>query len=167
MTDIPQHAVENLFSVIPHAVSPATTEEYGLAVSPDHARQITREVLSLSLFWIGCALRVSLSETVAKQLSHDLHARIRTAWETAFDLSGDHIDEYFQEMAQRHAAWNAISCQGGESMMILSDAASLLEEAGAISYGDRQNMLGFLLDAVPIDGIGETVAQIEHELAGT
>ena len=94
-----------------------------------------------------------MSGTIAKDIIHALHTRIRITWETAFDLSGHNIDEYVQEMTQRHSAWDVISGQGGKPMTILSDAASSLESAGTTPYGDRQKILGFLLDVVSIDDI--------------
>ena len=75
------------------------------------------------------------------------------------------IDEFYAAMERKHRTWEDIAQQGGEPIAVLSDG-------GRGAGGRRRNRdrttgktcWRFLLDLVPIDEIGEVVAELEETL---
>ena len=93
-----------------------------------------------------------------------IHEQIREKWGTRFGLVHVSIDEFYAAMEHKHRAWEDLTQQGGEPIAVLSAAAEGLEDDHVIASHDRQNMLAVLLDLVPIDEIGELVAELEETL---
>ncbi|MEP6888685.1 MAG: hypothetical protein ABI945_10250 [Nitrospirales bacterium] len=60
MAHTPREAAESLYAAMPCAMSLDLLREYALEVTPEQARHITEEVLSLNLYWIHTALQASL-----------------------------------------------------------------------------------------------------------
>ncbi len=71
----------------------------------------------------------------------------------------------FQCQARRlPRTWAHITQQGGEPIAVLSDTTGALEHDNVIAAHDRQNLLAVLLDLVPLDEIGDLVAELEQTL---
>lgn len=164
MTEQAQETSKALVQLIPPSVAPDFLEEYGLILTAQQAQAVTKELLALSLYWITCAVRVSIPEPVCSRMQQTIHEQIREKWGTRFGLVHVPIDEFYAAMERKHRAWEDITQQGGEPIAILSAAAEGLEDDGVIATHDRQNMLAVLLDLVPIDEIGELVAELEETL---
>ena len=164
MTEQAQETAKALVQLIPPSVAPDFLEEYGLTLTTQQAQAVTKELLALSLYWITCAVRVSIPEPVCSRMHQDIHERVREKWGSRFGLVHVPIDQFYAEMERKHRAWEDIAQQGGEPIAVLSAAAAGLEDDGVIPARDRQNMLAVLLDLVPIDEIGELVAELEQTL---
>ena len=156
----PFQAAEALYAVIPHAVPRATLEEYGIHTAPDQARQITREVLSLSLFWVHSALEVTLPKTSQKRVFGELRQRIVKSWQSELGQEGPDVEPYLEELEGRRSTYDGVVQEGGTPVMVFTEAAAILESGGAVSSEDRQKILALLLDLVPVDPIGELVAEL-------
>ncbi len=164
MTDHAQQTAHALAQLIPPSVAPDFLEEYGLVLTAHQAQAVTQELLALTLYWITCAIRVSIPEPTAGRMHQDVHERVRETWKNRFGLVHVPIDQFFDLMARKHQTWDHITQQGGEPIAVLSDAAGALEHDNVIAAHDRQNLLAVLLDLVPLDEIGELVAELEQTL---
>ena len=164
MTEQAQETAKALVQLIPPSVAPDFLEEYGLTLTTQQAQAVTKELLALSLYWITCAVRVSIPEPVCSRMHQDIHERVREKWGSRFGLVHVPIDQFYAAMERKHRVWEDIAQQGGEPIAVLSAAAEGLEDDDVIPARDRQNMLAVLLDLVPIDEIGELVAELEETL---
>ena len=164
MTEQAQETAKALVQLIPPSVAPDFLEEYGLTLTTQQAQAVTKELLALSLYWITCAVRVSIPEPVCSRMHQDIHERVREKWGSRFGLVHVPIDQFYAAMERKHRVWEDIAQQGGEPIAVLSDAAEGLEDDHVIASHERQNMLAVLLDLVPIDEIGELVAELEETL---
>ena len=156
----PYQAAEALYAMIPHAVPRATLEEYGIDTTPDQARQITREVLSLSLFWVHSALQVALPKSSQERVFVELRQRLVKSWQSELGQEGQDVQEYLEEMESRRSSYDGVVQERGTPVMVSAEAASILESGGAVPSEDRQKILALLLDLVPVDPIGELVAEL-------
>ncbi len=156
----PYQAAEALYAMIPHAVPRATLEEYGIDTTPDQARQITREVLSLSLFWVYSALEVTLPKARQERVSGELRQRLVKSWQSEFGQEGHDVEPYLEELEGRRSIYDGVVREGGTPVMVFAEAASILESGGVVPSEDRQKILALLLDLVPVDPIGELVAEL-------
>lgn len=156
----PFQAAEALYAIIPHAVPRATLEEYGMDTTTDQARQITREVLSLSLFWVRSALQVVLPKTSKERVLGELRQCLVKSWQSELGQEGHDVEEYFEEMEGRRSTYDGVVQEGGTPVMVFTEAAAILESGGAVPSEDRQKILALLLDLIPVDPIGELVAEL-------
>ena len=164
MTDHVQQTAKALVELIPPSVAPDFLEEYGLTLTAEQAQAVTKELLALSLYWITCAVRVSIPEPVCSRMHQAIHEQVREKWGSKFGLVHVPIDEFYAAMERKHRTWEDIAQQGGEPIAVLSAAAEGLEDDDVIVAHDRQPMLAVLLDLAPIDEIGALVAELEETL---
>ncbi|MGH7165024.1 MAG: hypothetical protein ACREIS_05805 [Nitrospiraceae bacterium] len=154
-------AAEAFYALMPHGVSPATLEEYGIDASPEQAQQIARELLSVNLYWISCALKAGLPDNDCQRVFGELRQRLAGAWESELGLAGHDADAYFVEMEQRRATYDQITQDGGPPVVVLSETAAILESAFAGASADRRKLLALLFDLVPADAYGGVLEEIE------
>lgn len=164
MSSTPQESAEALLSIIPHTIPSATLEEYSIKASSEQAQEITKEILSLSLFWIGCALRVVALGQAGKVIFEELCLCIRKTLVANFKMKETLLDEYFQKMEHRRSIWEEITRQGGDAISVFSESSHFLESNGITRPEDHQKILGLLADLVPIEEIGELAETIENEM---
>ena len=164
MTDLAQQTAKALVQLIPPSVAPDFLEEYGLVVTTDQAQVITKELFALTMYWMTCAVRVSIPEPVCGQMHRAIHEHVREKWSSKFGLGHVSMDQVFAVMKRKHATWEHMTQQGGEPIAVLSESARELEEDNVIASRDRQKILAVLLDLVPLDEIGELVAELEQAL---
>ena len=155
---------EDLVQLIPPSVAPDFLEEYGLTLTTQQAQAITKELLALTLYWMTCAVRVSIQEPVCSQMHQAIHAHVREKWGSRFGLVHVPIEQFYAVMERKHQTWEHLAQQGGEPIAILSDAAQGLEGDNVIASRDRQKILAVLLDLVPFDEMGELIAELEETL---
>ena len=154
-------AAEAFYALMPHGVSPATLEEYGIDASPEQAQQIMRELLSVNLYWIWCALKSRLPDRDCQRVLGELRQRLAAAWESELGLMGQDVDAYFGEIEQRRATYDQITQAGQPPVMVLSETVTILESAGAVRAEDRQKVLALLFDLVPADQYGGVLEDIQ------
>src|SRR5207247_11033398 len=134
-------AAEAIYAMIPHAVPRATLEEYGTDTTPDQARQITREVLSLSLFWVHSALQVALPKSSQERVFGELRQRVVKSWQSELGREGQDVQEYLEEMESGRSMYDGVVREGGTPVMVCVEAASILESGGVVPSEDRQKIL--------------------------
>lgn len=156
----PMQAAEALYALVPHEVTPAMLEEYGIEATPAQTRQLTRELLSLNLFWIRHALPVALKDADRKRVLNELCERLISAWEPELGQEGEDVGRYFQDMEERYRAYDRLVQEGAEPPMIASEAAAILESEGVVKPEDRRKLLALFIDLVPVDEIGEAATDL-------
>ena len=164
MTEQAQQTAKALVQLIPPSVAPDFLEEYGLTLTTQQAQAITKELLALTLYWMTCAVRVSIPEPVCSQMHQAIHEHVREKWGSRFGLVHVPIEQFYAAMERKHQTWEHITQEGGEPIAILSDAAQGLEGDNVIASRDRQKILAVLLDLVPFDEMGELIAELEETL---
>ncbi len=164
MTDDARQAANALFDLIPPALAPDFLKDYDLETTPRQAQAVTIMLLSLTLYWITGAIRVSIPEPVGGHMLRSIHERVRDKWGSRFGLVHVPIEPEFSVMAQRHQTWERLVRDGGEPIAVLQDAAGRLAADEAPASRDEQKLLAVLLDLVPLDEIGACVADMESRL---
>lgn len=157
----PIQAAEALFRIMPRAVSPGTLEEYGIEASREQTQQITRELLSLSLFWARWALRTHVPARDVTRIFDEFRPCILGNWETSLGQAGQDAQRYFDDMEERHLNYDEIVKEGGAPVAVATEAAAIMEQTGAIRAEDRQRALALLIDQIPVDELGELAQNIK------
>ncbi len=156
----PADAAELLYGQIPHALTSAQLEEYGIEAEPDQVRQFTREILSLNLYWMWSALDSVMTVKRRDRVFAELLQRIRAGWESELDLPGHEVDRYADQVKERVATYMRAMEDDGTPVGVLSETARILSWGGVVRPEDHQKILAFLLDLVPVDEIGEAVGDL-------
>jgi len=154
-------AAEAFYALLPHGVSPATLQQYGIDASPEQAQEVARELLSVNLYWISCALKAWLPEKDGGRVFGELRQRLVGTWESELGLAGHDADAYFVEMEKRHKTYDQITQKGQPPVMVLSETAAILESTAAVGAEDRQKLLALLFDLVPADQYGAVLENVE------
>lgn len=157
MPQTAQQAAESVFALFPLPLAQATLEEYGVEATDEQIQLITREVLSLNLFWTHHALLSVLSKIEGERVFDELCRYVRAAWETMLGLDQPALAGYFEEAAERRALYDQIVQEGGSPIAVFTETAALAESDGAIRPEDSQKFLALLIDLIPVEAIGETV----------
>ncbi|MBI4401186.1 MAG: hypothetical protein HY581_06105 [Nitrospirae bacterium] len=156
----PWQAAEAIYGLIPHAVSPATLEDYGIDATPEQAQQITRELLSLGLFWARWALRAALSEQDRKRVFGELRQCLVNKWSSELGQQGQDVQQFFEEVEARGRAYDQVMEEGASPVAIATEAAALAEADGVVRLEDRQKLLALFIDLVPVDELGEMATEL-------
>ncbi len=160
MAHTPREAAESLYAAMPRAMTLETLSEYGLEVSPEQARHITQEILSLNLYWIHTALQATLRAGKAEFVSTELAHRIGLGWKD-FDMQGRDHAAALEKATHQRAGYDQIVQEGGSPIAVFGESAGSLEFSGAIETGDRQKLLALFIDMIPVDTFGELVDGLE------
>ena len=166
MPGTPQELIAQLSSVLPPKLTTDILEPYGLELNSSTIQRMTQDILSLSLFWMEQAFRVTLPKELTSYLLEGITQSVRGTGTTDDKLDPDEEAQFFRRIPQQHETWEKMVRQGGEPIAILSEAVSSLEAENIIGSEDREKLLALLLDLVPIEEVGEIAGQIEEELAG-
>jgi hypothetical protein len=161
MPSEPRETAEQLYALIPHALSRDTLMEYGLDVSEEQAQHITREMLSLNLYWIHAALVVSLPARDGTRVFRELQRRIETGWGDEFLLQRHDVQSYWVEMVERRTVYDDLMRSGGTPPSLYLEAAASLESSQAVQAEDRQRLLALFIDLIPEEAIGDVATNIE------
>ena len=164
VSDMAQTAVQVadlLYGTISHAVSWERLNEYGIEATEEQAQQITRQILSLNLYWIRSALGANLSRKDAERVDRALQARIDTEWESGFGLGEQDRRSFWAEAQESARAYDQVMQEGGSPVSVAMDAAMTLESIRAVNPDDRQKLLALLIDVVPVETFGEMAAEFE------
>ena len=154
MPGTPQEMIEQFCSVLPQRLTSTLLDEYGLTLSPSTIQRTTQEILSLTLFWMEQAFRVTLPKELTSYLLEGITQSVRGTWKTDYELDPDEEAQFFRRMPQQHENWEKMVRQGGEPIAVLSEAVSSLEAENIIGSEDGQKLLAMFLDLVPIEEVG-------------
>lgn len=161
MLHTPQQAADAFYAAMPHAVSGVLLDEYGIETSAEQGRQITRELLSLSLFWIRCALDAVLLPRHRAEVLDELRGRIRLGWTSDLALDGADPERYFQEAEERRKVYDQVTQEGASPVIVATETAAILVSDAAVPPEDRQKVLALIIDLMPVDHFGELAEDIK------
>lgn len=151
----PEEAAQALYEVIPRGMSRGLLEEYGIEATDQQACDITREVLSLNLYWVRAAIDAHIPRQYRTLLFDRLLHFIQQDWDEHFHQKGTPWAEYRTEFNEREAAYRPIGNQPGGELAVAQEAAGILEDQGAVPPEDHTKMLALLVDHAPLDRYGD------------
>jgi hypothetical protein len=151
----PEEAAQALSAVIPRALSPGLLEEYGIESSDERARRITRELLSLNLYWIRAAIEAHIPRQYRSVLFERLLQLIRQDWDKLFGQHPEPWEEFLAELAEREDRYRVLGNQPGGELTVATEAGTILEDQGAVQAEDRAKVLALFVDHVPLNRYGE------------
>ncbi len=155
-----QQICDTIYHQIPHALSLAHLEEYGVQASESQAQLLTEEVLSLNLFWVKLAMDAHLTE-LARDIIYEMFLRrVKENWTTDFHLEQTRQDDSFSEMVHRHKEYSVITESGGEPIALFTERAATMESDGVVPPGTRLQLVALLFDCVPVDAYGELLEDV-------
>ena len=157
----PAQAAASLFQTMPQPISPPQLEEYGIAVSESDAQAISREILSLNLYWIFAAIDAHIPAKYREAIVTPLLETIKSTWWQPGRLGSGSWDEYLIELDTRRAEYGRLVDQEGMSHMAVSaEAASRIEDQGLVPPDDRQKLLVLLIDYAPAAEYGRLLEEV-------
>jgi hypothetical protein len=157
----PAQAAAALLQAMPLPPSIAQLEEYGLTASASTAQAISREILSLNLYWIIAAIDAHIPMKYRDTIRETLLSSIKTAWWESGQLGPGTWEEYQTELEERRAEYGRLVDQEGMSHMAVSaDAVSRIEDQGLIPSEDREKLLVLLIDYAPAAEYGKLVEEM-------
>lgn len=150
----PEEAAQALYAVMPRAISREVLEEYGIEAAEDQVRDLTREVLSLNLYWVRAAIDAHIPRRYRVVLFDRLVQLIQQDWET-FHQHDKPWAHYLTEFNERESVYRPIGNEPGGDLAVAREAGTILEDQATVSAEDRAKVFAFLLDHVPLDRYGE------------
>jgi hypothetical protein len=157
----PVEAAAALLTAMPQPVSRTQLEEYGIEASESSARQISREIFSLNLYWIAAAIDAHIPVEYRMVIRELLFESIKTHWWKSGRLGAGTWEEYQQEVEERRATYGRLIDQEGMShMAVCAEAASLIEDQGSVPSEDRHKLLVLLIDYAPAAEYGRLLEAV-------
>ncbi len=157
----PSEAAAAILKTMPQPPSMAQLEEYGITASEDQLRHITRELLSLNLYWILAAIDAHIPQKYRAALTANLLEPLRATWWAKGHLGPGTWEDYRQELEERRLRYAKLVDEEGMSHMAVSaEAASLIEDHGAVASEDRQKLLVLLIDYAPAAEYGRLLDEV-------
>ncbi|MBH0181507.1 MAG: hypothetical protein HP490_07500 [Nitrospira sp.] len=157
----PAQAATALLQAMPLPPSLAQLEEYGLAASPSTAQAITREILSLNLYWIIAAIEAHIPMKYRDAIRDTLLESIKTTWWVSGQLGPGTWDSYHTELNERRARYSRLVDHEGLSHMAVSaEAASQIEHQDIIPFEDRDKLLVLMIDYAPAAEYGRLLEEV-------
>lgn len=151
----PDEAAQTLYDAMPRGMSRRLLEEYGIAATEEQVDDITRELLSLNLYWIRAAVDAHIPRQYRTLLLERLLQSIRQDWETEFRQQRRPWAEFLTELTEREDRYRRFGNQPGGELTVATEAGTILEDQGAVQAEDRAKVLALLVDHVPLDRYGE------------
>jgi hypothetical protein len=151
----PEESAQALYGIIPRGMSRELLEEYGIDATGEQARRITRELLSLNLYWVRAAIEAHIPRQYRTLLFDRLLQLVRQDWEVDLRQKGRSWEEFLTELAERDDLYRPFGNQPGGELAVATEAGTLLEDQGAVQAEDRAKVLALLVDHVPLDRYGE------------
>jgi hypothetical protein len=147
----PAEAAEALYKLIPRRISVEMLSDYGIDATDEQAADMTREVLSFTLYWVSAAINAHIPRKYREVLFHRVLELIQADWDTEFKLEAVKWEDYLAEMEERRALYAPVGDSEGGAMAASEAISDLLEEKGLIQPEDRPKLLVLLPDLVPLD----------------
>lgn len=157
----PAEAAAALFNIMPQPVSADQLSDYGIEASELQSQQVGREILSLNLYWILAAIDAHIPAKYRASIKDALLATIEKSWWTQGRFGSGSWDEYRKELEGRRQEYARLVDQEGMSHLAVSaEAASLIEDQGAVTSDDRQKLLVLLIDYAPAAQYGQLLDDV-------
>lgn len=144
-------AAEALYKLIPRRISVEMMGDYGIDVTEEQSKDMTREVLSFTLYWVNAAINAHIPRKYREVLFHRILELIQADWGTEFKLETVKWEDYQVEMEERRTFYAQVGDYEGGAIAASEEISDLLEDQGLIQPEDRPKLLVLLPDLVPLD----------------
>jgi hypothetical protein len=156
----PRQAAVALVAAMPIGVTVQQLEEYGIDATIEQAQAITKEVLSLNLFWIFAAIEAHIPQKYQSALSELIMDTIEAGWGTTVPVGSAAWVLYLDEWQERRRRYHGLVEEGASPLAVNADAAELMEENHVVTETERRNLLTLLIDFVPVDTYGRLLEDV-------
>jgi hypothetical protein len=156
----PRQAAVALVAAMPIGVSVQQLEEYGIEATMEQAQSITKEVLSLNLFWIFAAIEAHIPQKYQSVLSEFILDAMETGWGTTIPIGSATWAAYLNEWQERRGRYSRLVEEGLSPLAVSAEAAALMEENRLVAETERRNLLTLLIDFVPVDAYGQLLEDV-------
>ncbi|MBA3754352.1 MAG: hypothetical protein H0X01_09505 [Nitrospira sp.] len=155
----PAEAADALYQLIPRRISVEMMADYGIDVTEEQAGEVTREILSFTLYWVSAAINAHIPRKYREVLFHRVLELIQADWASLFNLESVKWEEYLAEMEERRAHYASVGDFEGGAMAASEEISDRLENQGLIQPEDRSKLLVLLPDLVPLDRYQELLGE--------
>jgi hypothetical protein len=156
----PRQAAVALVAAIPTGLSVQQLEEYGIEATTEQAQAITREVLSLNLFWVFAAIEAHIPQKYQSALSDHMLTSIETGWGATVPAGSSSWTDYLNEWQERRRRYSRLVEEGMSPLGVSAGAAALMEDNRLVTEAERRNLLTLLIDFVPVDTYGQLLENV-------
>lgn len=147
----PAQTADALYKLIPRRISVEMMGDYGIEMTEDQSRDMTREILSFTLYWVNAAINAHIPRKYRDVLFQRVLELIQVDWTTEFKLDTVKWGDYLVEMEERRAFYAQVGDYEGGAIAASEEISDLLEDQGLIEPEDRPKLLVLLPDLVPLD----------------
>lgn len=156
----PKEAAAALIGAMPTGVSGVQLEEYGIKQTPERAEKISREVLSLNLFWIFAAIEAHIPRKYQGAVSDLVLNTVESGWGTTYPVGTMAWTAYLNEWKDRIRRYERLVRDGASPLAVSTEVAVMMEEQRVIDEENRRNLLTLLIDSVPVDSYGQLLEDV-------
>jgi hypothetical protein len=151
----PNEAASALIAAMPTGVTEAQLEEYGIEATGARAQVLTREILSLNLFWIAAAIEAHIPLNFQPVVSELVLHAVESGWGTTYPVGSAVWTTFLAESKERTKRYERLVKEGMSSLAISAEVGMWLEEQHVVGEDERRNVLTLLIDSVPIETYGQ------------
>lgn len=156
----PSQAVTALLRMMPAPISVQQLDEYGITASESNVQVISREILSLNLYWILAAIDAHIPFKYRASIIDPLLESVKRTWWETGKLDLGTWEAYQEELEERRAEYGRLVDQEGMNHMAVSaEAASRIEDQGGVLSEDRSKLLVLLIDYAPAAEYGKLLEE--------
>ncbi|HZS12592.1 MAG TPA: hypothetical protein VFA38_10095 [Nitrospirales bacterium] len=152
-------AAESLYGAAAKHVAAETLETYGIEPTEHAAHVLARELVGLSVYWIINAVAMMHKPGHAQRIFEGLRARISGAWQSELGHTSP-AASFWEDWQARREVYDRLNREGAGPMAIAAETADHVIAVGAVPDSARQSVIALFLDLVPVDELGELVAEI-------
>ncbi len=156
----PKEAARALVGAMPSWITPVQMEEYGIETSPEQAQRISREILSLNLFWIFAAIEAHIPSKYQAAVLELVFSAAEDLWATTAHPGSMTWTAYLNEWKERKCRYERLARDGASPLVISTELGMMLEDQGVVQEGDRRNLLTLLIDSVPVETYGRLLEDV-------
>ena len=156
----PSQAAAALLRMMPDPISAGQLEEYGITASESNVQVISREILSMNLYWILAAIDAHVPLKYRTAIVDPLLESVKRTWWETGTLGPGTWEAYGQESGRRRAEYGRLVDEEGLNHMAVSaEAASRIEDQGGVLPEDRDKLLVLLIDYAPAAEYGKLLEE--------
>jgi len=146
--------------MMPEPVSVEQLEEYGITASKSNVHIISREILSMNLYWILAAIDAHIPIKYRTAIVDPFMESLKRTWWETGALGPGAWETYRQEAEERRAEYGRLVDEEGMNHMAVSAEAALrIEDQGGILSEDRAKLLVLLIDDAPAAEYGKLLEE--------
>jgi len=156
----PREAASALIAAMPTGVTEAQLEEYGIEATGACAQVLTREILSLNLFWIAAAIEAHIPQNFQPVVSELVLHAVESGWGTTYPVGRAAWATFLAESKERTKRYERLVKEGMSSLAISAEVGMWLEEQHIVGEDERRNVLTLLIDSMPIETYGQLLQNV-------